>query len=429
MTGFLIPNARLTDTHRPPRAEDADLPAVTILTPFYREPAEIFQRSAGMLRHLDYPHHKVSVRWLVDARLPGNAATARAAAARARESFGGDVRVVVVPSMTPKAKALNHVLREVADPFVAIYDADTVPDPGQLRQAVAALRARDLDVVDAIELPEPGGDLVNRTTLAQSAAFFGAMEYVNRRTGMHMLLGSSVYFRREALDKVGPLREDGVEELYEWAVRAASLGVRMGRVVSFSYGTRTSLVGPALRQRTRWIRGQLDIGLRFLRGEPLPARPRAAVALMTLSLLAQLSVLPVVAGAVRHRGLRVPAAALLAGEALRIRQVSRDPVWEVLRVGSGWFFLLPFELMESTSAWRAVWELATGRDTWYKVRAETPDAETETGADPSVADGDGETGPDTGRRDAGRTDAGRTDVGGTNTGRTDTRGTDTGDSA
>ncbi|MFJ9625261.1 glycosyltransferase family 2 protein [Streptomyces sp. NPDC101181] len=370
MTGFLLPNARLVPREHP--ATDAgELPPVTLLIPFYRETPEILRRSAAMLPALDYPHGKLSVRWLLDARHPEDVAAAEAVAAAARPDFDGDLRVVAVPTMTPKAKALNHALREVQDPFVAVYDADTVPDPAQLRQAVAALEARDLDVVDAIELPEPGGDLVNRITLAQSAAFFGAMEYVNRRTGTHMLLGSSVYFRRKALEEVGPLREDGVEELYEWAVRAAAAGVRMGRVVSFSYGTRVSLVGPALRQRTRWIRGQLDIGFRFLRGEPLPGRPRAAVTLMTLSLLAQLSVLPVTAGALRYRALRLPAAALLAGEALRIRSVSRDPVWEVLRVGSGWVFLLPFELAESTSAWRAVWELATGRDTWHKVRPET----------------------------------------------------------
>ncbi|WP_328318224.1 glycosyltransferase family 2 protein [Streptomyces sp. NBC_00388] len=367
MTGFLLPHARLAPQELP-RADDRELPPVTILIPFYRETTEILRRSAGMLQFLDYPHDRLSVRWLVDARHPEDVTAAETVAASVRAGFGGELRVVAVPSMTPKAKALNHVLREVGDPIVALYDADTVPDPAQLRQAVAALDARDLDVVDAIELPEAGGDLVNRVTLAQSAAFFGAMEYVNRRTGMHMLLGSSIYFRRKALSEVGPLREDGVEELYEWAVRAAAAGVRMGRIVSFSYGTRTSVVGPALRQRTRWIRGQLDIGFSFLRGAPLPARPRTAVALMTLSLLAQLSVGPVVAGAVRYRALRVPAAALLAGEVLRIRSVSRDPVWEVLRVGSGWVFLLPFELLESASAWRAVWELATGRDTWHTVR-------------------------------------------------------------
>ncbi|WP_318199484.1 glycosyltransferase [Streptomyces sp. SCL15-4] len=371
MTGFLLPSARLDPHREPPGADGPDLPPVTVLIPFYRETADILRRSAGMLKLLDYPHEKLSVRWLLDARTPDDVAVAEAVAESAGADFAGDLRVVAVPSMTPKAKALNHALRDVGDPFVALYDADTVPDPGQLRQAVTALETRDLDVVDAIELPEPGGDLVNRTTLAQSAAFFGAMEYVNRRTGMHMLLGSSVYFRRTALDAVGPLREDGVEELYEWAVRAAARGVRMGRIVSFSYGTRTSVVGPALRQRTRWIRGQLDIGFRLLAGPPLPPRPRGAVALMTLSLLAQLAVVPVVAGAVRRRALRLPAAALLAGEALRIRRVARDPVWEVLRVGSGWFLLLPFEILESTSAWRAVWELATGRDTWHKVRPES----------------------------------------------------------
>lgn len=370
MTGFLLPNARLTPQEHPGAATSA-LPPVTVLVPFYRETAAILRRSADMLRSLDYPHDRLSMCWLVDARYPEDVAAAENVAASARADFGGGLRVVPVPSMTPKAKALNHALRSVDDPFVALYDADTVPDPRQLRQAVAALDARGLDVVDAIELPEAGGDLVNRITLAQSAAFFGAMEYVNRRTGMHMLLGSSIYFRRTALSKVGPLSEDGVEELYEWAVRAAAAGVRMGRIVSFSYGTRTSVVGPALRQRTRWIRGQLDIGVRFLGGKPLPARPRTAVALMTLSLLGQLGVLPVTAAAVRYRALRLPAAALLLGEALRVRSVSRDPVWEVLRIGSGWALLLPFELLESTSAWRAVWELATGRDTWHKVRPET----------------------------------------------------------
>lgn len=132
MTGFLLPNARLTPQEHPGAATSA-LPPVTVLVPFYRETAAILRRSADMLRSLDYPHDRLSVCWLVDARYPEDVAAAENVAASARADFGGGLRVVPVPSMTPKAKALNHALRSVDDPFVALYDADTVPDPRQLR--------------------------------------------------------------------------------------------------------------------------------------------------------------------------------------------------------------------------------------------------------------------------------------------------------
>lgn len=119
----------------PVRIPDAELPVYTVLAALHDEAAAI-SGLAEALGRLDYPAAKLDIILALES---DDAATI--AAAEALE-LPGNVRIVRVPSAQPrtKPKALNYALQLARGSYVVIYDAEDVPEPGQLRWALDAFR-------------------------------------------------------------------------------------------------------------------------------------------------------------------------------------------------------------------------------------------------------------------------------------------------
>ncbi|MCK5756844.1 MAG: glycosyltransferase, partial [Mycobacterium sp.] len=121
---------------------DDDLPRFTVLVPAYGEPEVVGDLIAAM-ESLEYPHDKLQVLLLLEA---DDEPTITAA----REVGENDlVTVVLVPPADPrtKPKACNYGLHFATGDIVTIFDAEDLPDPLQLRRAVAAFRQEDDRVV------------------------------------------------------------------------------------------------------------------------------------------------------------------------------------------------------------------------------------------------------------------------------------------
>ena len=112
---------------------DAMLPRYSVLVPLYRE-AEILPDLVNALAALDYPSAKLDVLLVLEA---GDTETREALAGL---DLPGNIRPVVVPEKGPrtKPKALNYALELVQSPYVVVYDAEDIPEPDQLRRALAA---------------------------------------------------------------------------------------------------------------------------------------------------------------------------------------------------------------------------------------------------------------------------------------------------
>ncbi|WP_120313221.1 glycosyltransferase, partial [Mycolicibacterium elephantis] len=115
---------------------DDELPVYTVLLPVYDEPSIVTNLLNGVGK-LDYPRDKLEVLLLVE---EDDVATQAALIGAELES----VRVVLVPHSLPKTKpkACNYgmSLPDLRGEMVTIYDAEDIPDPLQLRRAVAAFR-------------------------------------------------------------------------------------------------------------------------------------------------------------------------------------------------------------------------------------------------------------------------------------------------
>ena len=114
------------------RTGDADLPVYTIIAALYRE-KRVAARLIGALSRLDYPAAKLDIKLVLEADDRETWDALRAVA------LPGNVEIVVAPQGSPRTKprALNVALPLARGRYTVVYDAEDIPDPGQLRLAVA----------------------------------------------------------------------------------------------------------------------------------------------------------------------------------------------------------------------------------------------------------------------------------------------------
>lgn len=249
-----LANLFLPKPEEPPPLADADLPAVTVLVPLFKEAAVMPDLVAAIAR-LDYPAHLLEVMLLLE-----EADTATIAAARAHAPAGW--RTIVVPPGSPQTKprACNVGLALARGDVVVVFDGEDRPDPDQPRRAAAALAADPrLAVVQArlgCDHAGAGSPIVTRLWAMEYAALFGAVLPLLSRLGLPFLLGgTSNWFRAEALRQAGGWDAHNVTEDADLGVRLARLGWRSGTIDSVTWEEAPLRAGVWVRQRARWFKG------------------------------------------------------------------------------------------------------------------------------------------------------------------------------
>jgi glycosyltransferase XagB len=244
-------------THRPPPAPDGALPAYTIIAALYREARSV----APLLQAidaLDYPREKLDVILVVE---PDDLPT-HAAIARLRRQ--PHVRMLTAPAVAPqtKPKALNWALPFVRGSFVAVFDAEDRPDPGQLRAALDAFRSHDDDVACAqasLCIDNETHSWLSRTFAAEYAGHFDIV--LPGLSAMRLPLplgGSSNHFRTDVLREVGGWDAYNVTEDADLGIRLARFGYRSVTFASTTFEEAPLQFGHWLRQRSRWMKGWLQ---------------------------------------------------------------------------------------------------------------------------------------------------------------------------
>jgi len=120
---------------------DGDLPVYTVLVPLYRE-ASLLDGLIAALCALDYPACKLDIKIIVESDDADTLAAVR------RRLLPPQFEVVTVPDALPKTKpkALNFGLALARGQLVTIFDAEDLPEPGQLRRAAERFAAEPDEV-------------------------------------------------------------------------------------------------------------------------------------------------------------------------------------------------------------------------------------------------------------------------------------------
>lgn len=239
---------------------DADLPFYTVLVALHREAAVVGRLLRGLAR-LDYPAAKLEILFLIEAD------DAETASALAAAPLPARFAVITVPPGLPRTKprALNAALPLARGACLVVYDAEDVPDPGQLREA-AAIFARTSVKTACLQ-----GRLVIDNDRDAWTARMLALEYTALFDVLNPALaswrlpiplgGTSTHFRTPVLRALFGYDAWNVTEDADLGLRLARAGYHVGDLPSDTLEEAPVAFRPWLRQRTRWMKGFLQTSL------------------------------------------------------------------------------------------------------------------------------------------------------------------------
>ncbi|MGH2583570.1 MAG: glycosyltransferase [Dehalococcoidia bacterium] len=248
--------------------DDAQLPVYTILCPLYHEAETIEQFVAGMAK-LDYPFEKLDIRLLLEEDDLATQAAARAA--KERRGNPESIQIVVVPRGQPQTKprACNYGLRGARGEYAVIYDAEDIPEPDQLRRVLDAFRRLPADTVCVqakLNYFNPNQNLLTRFFTAEYSMWFDLFLPGLFAVGSPIPLGgTSNHFRTAALQEFGGWDPFNVTEDADLGIRIARAGYRTAIIDSTTWEEANSRVGNWIRQRSRWVKGYMQVWLVSMR--------------------------------------------------------------------------------------------------------------------------------------------------------------------
>ena len=373
-----------------PVLDARSLPVYSLLVPLYDEAASV-PRLVAALSALDYPPEKLDIKLVVE---EDDHATRAAIAALELPPHMAEVAVAPVGPRT-KPKALEAALPFARGSIVAIYDAEDLPEPDQLRRAVAAFRAGGAKVgcVQARLCIDNGDDSwISAQFAAEYAGQFDVLLPALSALGLPIPLGgTSNHFRRRVLDQVGGWDPYNVTEDADLGIRLARAGWQTRVISSTTFEEAPTTRRAWIGQRTRWLKGWAQTLLVHGR-QPralvrdlgaggtlalvlLTAGPYAAalvhplcLALFVADIVRGATGLPcthmaeVMTSALTYTTLVTGYAGAAATMIVGLGRRGMRPGWRTI-VGIPWYWLLL-----SIAAWRAVIELIRRPYHWQKTQ-------------------------------------------------------------
>ncbi len=240
------------------------LPTYTILVPL-RDEAEVLMQLAQALDRLDYPHDRLDIKLLLEEDDRRTLAASRAL------KLPACFEIVVLPDAEPrtKPKACNYGLLHARGEYVVIYDAEDMPEPDQLKKAVAAFRMADPRVACVQAKLSYYNRLQNSLTrwfTAEYAMWFDLLLPGLQAARMPIPLGgTSNHLRVAALRQVGGWDPYNVTEDADLGIRLHKAGYRTLLINSDTYEEANAEFVNWVRQRSRWVKGYVQTWLVHMR--------------------------------------------------------------------------------------------------------------------------------------------------------------------
>jgi cellulose synthase/poly-beta-1,6-N-acetylglucosamine synthase-like glycosyltransferase len=234
---------------------------VSILVPV-KDEERVVGRLLGALLKLDYPREKMEV-VIVEG---GSVDETVGVCAEYARRYPDQVRFIRQPASNGKPSALNYALQYVRGEIVAVFDADSVPEPDALMRAVEYFEDSSIAAVQG----RTCSINADENMLTKFVSYEEAVRYETYLRGKDSLnlfvplTGSCYFIRRRVLEEVGGWDDGSLSEDTELSVRL----VEGGYGVKYAPEVRSWQENPAnltqlFRQRMRWFRGCMEVSLKY----------------------------------------------------------------------------------------------------------------------------------------------------------------------
>jgi cellulose synthase/poly-beta-1,6-N-acetylglucosamine synthase-like glycosyltransferase len=240
------------------------LPPVSILIPAHNE-AMVIRNTLASLCSLDYPRDKMEILVINDGSTDGTADAVEAFA-----ETDDRIRLLNVPpeqAARGKPHALNFGMEYARCDILAVYDADNTPEPLSLRYLVLnLLEDPDLaSVFGQFRTRNHKKNLLTRFINLETLSFQSMIQsgrYLILKTAI--LPGTNFLIRKSVLQKTGNWDEQALTEDTELSIRLFRAGYKIKFVpYATSWEEEPEQWKVWLRQRSRWIRGNIYILRKF----------------------------------------------------------------------------------------------------------------------------------------------------------------------
>lgn len=235
-------------------AMPSHLPVISLLVPLYKE-RDIAARLVRRLSELDYPRDRLEVALILEW---GDQTTEMALRAARLPDW---MRIIRVPpgDLRTKPRAMNYAMDFLSGEVIGIYDAEDAPARDQLMMVAHAFEQAPQNVAcvqGALDFYNAGKNWLTRCFTIDYAVWFRLILPGFERLGFVLPLGgTTVFFRRSALENLGRWDAHNVTEDADLGIRLARRGYRCGFLPSVTEEEATATLPTWLRQRSRWIKG------------------------------------------------------------------------------------------------------------------------------------------------------------------------------
>jgi cellulose synthase/poly-beta-1,6-N-acetylglucosamine synthase-like glycosyltransferase len=244
--------------------KDVVWPRYTILCPLYHETAIVAQFASAM-QALEYPAERLQVLFLTE---PDDESTRAAIDAL---NLPSHFETLIVPpgNLRTKPRACNYGLMYATGAYVVVYDAEDIPDPRQLKQAVLTFARSDhrLACVQAkLNFYNTRQNPLTRLFTLEYSLWFELLMPGMQQARMSLPLGgTSNHFRAAVLRAVGGWDAFNVTEDCDLGLRLSELKLTTVVIDSVTMEEANSNLRNWMRQRSRWIKGYLQTYLVHMR--------------------------------------------------------------------------------------------------------------------------------------------------------------------
>ena len=237
------------------------LPSVSIIVPVKNEEM-VIGRLLKSLTRLNYPPEKMEIIIVEDGSIDKTTEICRECVRK----YPDQIRLIHQSSSKGKPSALNCALKHVRGEIVAVFDADSVPDPNVLLNAVNYFQDSSITAVQgrtcSINVDQ---NVLTKFASHEEAIIFNI--YLQGKDAHNLfvpLAGSCYFIRKSVIEEVHGWNDESLSEDIEMSVKLALKGYN----IKYAYDVRSWQETPAsvtqlIGQRIRWFRGSMEVALRY----------------------------------------------------------------------------------------------------------------------------------------------------------------------
>lgn len=250
---------------------------LSILVALYHEDLETISKTISSMKQLQYPDKEVLIIFDLE----------EAALAKVVEAEGFKA-IITDGKEKGKAYQLNAGFKASTGDVIGFYDADTEPEPKQALKAVQALEEGYDAVIGYVVSPTD--------TWLQRMRAIDLLEYCSsvHTQAIPTMMGYSLYIKRNTIANAGGWDTDTVTEDFDFSVKAALKGWKIGVINSPVYAESSKGFKNILMQRCRWIKGGFQVTTKKRDLSGLPFKKRVLFTLFRATYYLSLLTIPLV---------------------------------------------------------------------------------------------------------------------------------------